>query len=71
MTLEDIGNETSKSRERIRQIEAKSLRKLRNPSRANRIKYGVREYNEILARKKEERNLEAECRLREGHSLSS
>lgn len=65
MTLEDIGNETSKSRERIRQIEAKSLRKLRNPSRANRIKYGVREYNEILARKKEERNLEAECRLRE------
>lgn len=65
MTLEDIGNETTKSRERIRQIEAKSLRKLRNPSRANRIKYGVREYNEILARKKEERNLEAECRLRE------
>lgn len=65
MTLEDIGNETSKSRERIRQIEAKSLRKLRNPSRANRIKYGVREYNEILAQKQEERSLEAECRLRE------
>lgn len=65
MTLEDIGNETSKSRERIRQIEAKSLRKLRNPSKANRIKYGLREYNKILAQKKEERNLEAECRLRE------
>jgi len=37
-TLEEVGKEFSVTRERIRQIEAKALRKLRHPSRAKKLK---------------------------------
>lgn len=37
-TLEDVGKEFNVTRERIRQIEAKALRKLRHPSRSRRLK---------------------------------
>ena len=37
-TLEEIGKEFDVTRERIRQIEAKALRKLRHPSRSNKLK---------------------------------
>ncbi|MFI3115604.1 MAG: RNA polymerase sigma factor RpoD [Clostridia bacterium] len=37
-TLEEVGREFQVTRERIRQIEAKALRKLRHPSRAKKIK---------------------------------
>ncbi len=37
-TLEDVGKEFDITRERIRQIEAKALRKLRHPSRAKHLK---------------------------------
>ena len=37
-TLEDVGKEFNITRERIRQIEAKALRKLRHPSRARHLK---------------------------------
>jgi RNA polymerase primary sigma factor len=37
-TLEEIGQEFGVTRERIRQIEAKALRKLRHPSRSKRLK---------------------------------
>lgn len=37
-TLEEVGKEFSITRERIRQIEAKALRKLRHPSRSKRLK---------------------------------
>lgn len=37
-TLEDVGKEFNVTRERIRQIEAKALRKLRHPSRSKRLK---------------------------------
>ena len=37
-TLEEVGEEFHVTRERIRQIEAKSLRKLRHPSRSNILK---------------------------------
>ena len=37
-TLEEVGREFSVTRERIRQIEAKALRKLRHPSRARRLR---------------------------------
>ena len=37
-TLEEVGKEFSVTRERIRQIEAKALRKLRHPSRARKLK---------------------------------
>ena len=37
-TLEDVGREFNVTRERIRQIEAKALRKLRHPSRSRRLK---------------------------------
>ncbi len=37
-TLEEVGKEFNVTRERIRQIEAKALRKLRNPIRSKRIR---------------------------------
>jgi RNA polymerase primary sigma factor len=37
-TLEEVGRVFEVTRERIRQIEAKALRKLRHPSRAKRLK---------------------------------
>ncbi|MFQ5452208.1 MAG: RNA polymerase sigma factor RpoD [Candidatus Paceibacterota bacterium] len=37
-TLEDVGKEFSVTRERIRQIEAKAIRKLRHPTRARKLK---------------------------------
>jgi RNA polymerase primary sigma factor len=36
-TLEEVGQQFSVTRERIRQIEAKALRKLRHPSRARAL----------------------------------
>jgi RNA polymerase primary sigma factor len=37
-TLEEVGKEFKVTRERIRQIEAKALRKLRHPTRSRRLK---------------------------------
>ena len=38
MTLDEVGKEFNRTRERIRQIEAKALRKLRHPSRSRKLK---------------------------------
>ena len=38
MTLEDVGKKFGVTRERVRQIEGKALRKLKHPSRGKRIK---------------------------------
>ncbi|WP_419804600.1 RNA polymerase sigma factor RpoD [Terriglobus sp.] len=46
-TLEEVGQSFQVTRERIRQIEAKALRKLRHPSRSRKLKAfvdGVRDY---------------------------
>ncbi|MGQ9825796.1 MAG: sigma-70 family RNA polymerase sigma factor, partial [Desulfotomaculales bacterium] len=37
-TLEEVGQRFGVTRERIRQIEAKTLRKLRHPSRSKKLK---------------------------------
>ncbi len=36
--MEEVGREFQVTRERIRQIEAKALRKLRHPSRSKKLK---------------------------------
>lgn len=40
-TLEEVGKEFDVTRERIRQIEAKALRKLRHPSRSKRSRISL------------------------------
>ncbi|MGH8592708.1 MAG: sigma factor-like helix-turn-helix DNA-binding protein, partial [Gammaproteobacteria bacterium] len=37
-TLEEVGKQFDVTRERIRQIEAKALRKLRHPARSEQLK---------------------------------
>ncbi len=37
-TLEDVGREFEVTRERVRQIEAKALRKLRHPLRSRKLR---------------------------------
>ena len=43
-TLEEVGKEFNVTRERIRQIEAKALRKLRHPSRSKKLKDFLEKY---------------------------
>ena len=50
LTFEAIGKRECVTRERIRQIHAKSFRKLRHPERLNYLKYGV---SGVIARKTE------------------
>ena len=50
LTLEEIGKRECVTRERIRQIHAKALRKLRRPERLYYLKYGV---SGVIARKTE------------------
>ena len=50
LTFEAIGKRECVTRERIRQIHAKSLRKLRHPGRLNYLKYGV---SGVIARETE------------------
>ena len=47
-TLEEVGKEFNVTRERIRQIEAKALRKLRHPSRSRKLKDYLEYHDEII-----------------------
>ena len=46
-TLEDVGIEFSVTRDRIRQIESKALRKLKHPSRSKELKDYLKDYFEV------------------------
>ena len=48
-TLEEVGNDFSVTRERIRQIEVKALRKLRHPSRSKKLRtFFEKEFDDTL-----------------------
>ena len=47
-TLEEVGKQFKVTRERIRQIEAKALRKMRHPTRIRQLK-GFLDTEELLA----------------------
>ena len=49
-TLEEVGREFNVTRERIRQIEAKALRKLKHPSRSKRLKGFLRSLMKLSKR---------------------
>lgn len=54
-TLEEVGKDFSVTRERIRQIEVKALRKLRHPSRANKLQsFFDKEFSTIIEADEEE-----------------
>jgi RNA polymerase primary sigma factor len=46
-TLEEVGQQFSVTRERIRQIEAKALRKLKHPSRSRKMRSFLDQYHRI------------------------
>ena len=48
-TLEEVGKEFDVTRERIRQIEAKALRKLRHPSRSKKLKDFIDRFNRFFS----------------------
>ena len=50
-TLEEVGKQFDVTRERIRQIEAKALRKLRHPSRSEQLRSFLEERLEIRRRR--------------------
>ena len=56
-TLEEVGKQFKVTRERIRQIEAKALRKLRHPTRSRQLE-GFLESSEDLALKKKDAKLD-------------
>ena len=64
LTLDELAEEYSISRERVRQIEAKALRKLRHPSRWQLIRFGC-EGCGVMKRKKELEDEKKELLLRE------
>ena len=67
-TLEEVGRDFNVTRERIRQMEAKALRKLRHPSRRNFILHGYiggAELKELKAREEQLDEREKEIEKRE------
>ena len=58
-TLEEVGKDFSVTRERIRQIEVKALRKLRHPSRSKRLRtFFEKELDSVLAEENDDDLLE-------------
>ena len=78
-TLEEVGKVFNVTRERIRQIEAKALRKLRHPSRSKKIKglfrlmvtqEQINRINELARKSKAEGLNEAEKKSRRSFAVS-
>lgn len=60
MTLEEAGKVFSVTRDRIRQILSKAVRKLRHPSRSNILSVGINEWNRQQEAIKEQARIEKE-----------
>ena len=61
-TLEEVGKQFDVTRERIRQIEAKALRKLRHPSRSEHLRSFLDEWTENGGGRRLGRTKQAACR---------
>ena len=61
-SLEEIGQAHGLTRERVRQVLAKAVRKLRHPARLKLIQYGLEGYEHMTANRKRREQLEAEDR---------
>ena len=61
-SLEEVGQGYGLTRERVRQVLAKSVRKLRHPARLKLIQYGLEGYEHMTANRKRREQLEAEDR---------
>ncbi len=64
-TLDELAEQFNLTRERIRQIEAKALRKLRYRDRAEMLKNGIMVQAEIVKARKEEAEIESKRRVAE------
>ncbi len=70
-TYREIGQDFNVTQERIRQVHAKALRKLRHPNRANILKVGKKVYDEQCAESERVKAIYAEAKAEELERLKA